>query len=279
MEGITLDNRELSFLIWGIIAFIFMLFKKNIRRNIFDIIKIIFTPKILLSNLIMLFYVIVIIYFLSIYNIWDKSLLKGTLLWLFFIAIPLFFKANRANQQEYYFRTLLKENLKIIIIIEFLTNLYVFNFLLEFLLIPVAVLLGGMSAFSERDNKYLPAKKFSDYSIGLLGIISIIYVLYNVVSDFGSFANYDNLKSLLLPILLTILFIPAIYFQALFMNYGLTYVRLGAFCKDISLLKYIKFKMVMHCNINLFRAKKFANGLIQFNYENKQKFIESLKSL
>ena len=199
--GIALDNRELSFLLWGIVALILMLFKKNIRDSIFGILKTISTPNIILTNFIMLIFVSATVYFLAHLNIWDKTLLKGTLLWLIFIAFPLFFKANRANQQEHYFRNLIKENIKVIVVLEFLINLYIFPFIVEFLLVPIAVLLGGMSAVSETNKKYLLAKRVIDSIIGLLGLISIIFVLHNIISNFNTFVNYDNLKSFLLPFL------------------------------------------------------------------------------
>jgi len=258
---------------------ILMLFKKDLRENIFGMFKIVANPTIIFTNLLMLIYVSAIIFFLWSFNIWDNSLIKGTLLWAIFIAIPLFFKANRANQQEHYIRKLLKESIKIIVVLEFLINLYVFPFMLEFIFIPIAVLLAGMGAVSETNKKYSSIKIFTDFTIGILGVISIAFVIYNIIFNFNSFANYENIKSFLLPLLLTVLFIPAIYFQALFMNYEVTFIRLGAFCKDDSLLRYAKFRMITYCNLNLYRAKIFAKGLVHFNYDNKQEFKKSLKQI
>lgn len=277
--GVSLDNRELSFIIWGILAFLLLLIKKEIRTSLFGILKILATPSIVITNIFMLSYVAVVIFFLIKSSFWDTSLLKGTILWILFIAFPLFFKANKVNQQKHYFKDLLKENIKVILILEFLTNLYVFHISIELIILPFAIFIGGMSAYAEIKKEYSSIKKLADYTIGILGVATIIYVIYNIIYDFESFANYDNLKSFLLPILLTILFIPAIYFQALFMNYEITFVRLGAFCKDVSLLKHIKFKMMTYCHLNLYKVKKFSKGIVHLDYNSKEKFLQSLKNL
>lgn len=276
---VSLDNRELSFLIWGTLAFILILIKKEIRTSLFGILKILVGHKIVLTNIFMLGYVTTVIFCLTKLGFWDTSHLKGTILWILLIAFPLFFKANKANQQDHYFKVLLKDNIKVILILEFLINLYVFNILIELVILPLAFFIGGMSAYADIKKEYSAVKKVVDYIIGLLGIATIIYVIYNIVNDFEGFTNYDNLKSFLLPILLTILFIPAIYFQALFMKYELIFVRLSSFCKDDSLLKYIKFKTMTYCNLNLHRAKKFSKGIVTLDYNSKEKFIQSLKNL
>lgn len=210
-----------------------MLFNKGFRDFIIRMFDILANYRIIITNSVMLIYMFVIVFFLDKLNCWDISLLKGTILWTLFVAFPLFFKANKANQDKYYFKILIKENLKIILILEFLTNLYVFNLIAELVFLPIMLVLGGMSAIAETKKSFLPAKKFVDYVFGILGIILIIFVFYNLINDFESFANIDNLKSFLLPFFLTILFLPAIYFQALYMNYDSTFTRLDFFCKDL----------------------------------------------
>lgn len=277
--GVFLDNRELSFLIWGNIVLLLLLLKKDIRKSIFKILIILTNRNIILINIIMLSYVFVLIIVLIRLNFWDITLIKGTFLWIAFVAFPIFFKANKANQQKDYFKNLIKDNLKVILILEFLTNLYVFSLPIELIFIPFAVIIGGMSAVAETRKEYSSVKNIADYIVGTLGIITLIYVVYNIIYDFGSFANYENLNSFLLPIILTILFVPAIYFQALFINYESTFIRLKAFCRESSLLGYAKYKMITYSHLNLSKAKRFSKGISQINFNSKEELSESIKNL
>ena len=113
--GLDLDNRELSFLIWCILVLVFMMFRKELRKGIFQVVKIALGYKFVVIFILIAIYVLIIIFVLQYLGVWDRTLLKGTVLWALFVAVPHIFKANRVCSQKNYFRKLIKENLKVIV--------------------------------------------------------------------------------------------------------------------------------------------------------------------
>ena len=273
--GYDLDNRELAFLIWGIVAITFLFINKGFRHSILNIFKILFSGNIIITTIFMFLYVIIMIYGLHSISFIDATLYKGTIFWILFVALPSFFRANKANQEKDYFKKYAKNNFKVILVLEFLTNLYVFNLFIELIIIPLAIFIGGVSAVAESKKEFAIVKKMMDYLLIILGFVSITYVIYNILNDFEDFANYENLKSFLLPIILSILFTPAIYFQVIFMNIESIFLRLNFLCEDKKVKKYAKHKILVFCCLDLTRSKIMATEVSKLDFSNKKRFKES----
>ncbi len=269
---IDFDNRELAFLIWGIVALAFILINKRYRHSILNIIEILFSGNIIITTIFMFLYVILMVYGLHWISFIDISLYKGTIFWILLVALPSFFNANKANQEKDYFKKYAKNNFKVIIVLEFLTNMYVFNLFIELMIIPLAIFVGGVSAVAESKKEFSIVKKMMDYLIMFLGFGSIIYIIYNIFNDFESFANYENIKSFLLPIILSILFIPAIYLQAIFMNIESTFLRLNFLCEDKKVKKYAKYKILVFCFLDLTKSKIMSTEVSKLDFSNKKSF-------
>lgn len=88
----------------------------------------------------MTLYIICITIFLSHSGLWDINNLPTTLKWSFIVAFAMLLKFQKANNPDY-FANSMRDNLKILVIVEFIVNLYVFNFLVEVVAFPFMVML------------------------------------------------------------------------------------------------------------------------------------------
>jgi len=68
-------------------------------------------------------------------------------MWGVFVAFVMLFEFSKANDSKF-FRNAFKNNLKILIILEFVINLYLFDLWIELLIVPFSAILGGMIAIS-----------------------------------------------------------------------------------------------------------------------------------
>ena len=80
------NNREIATAIWLLVIFILMLFKRDIRKSLLDVIKAFFKIKILSSIFLMIAYTTGIVFVLYQINFWNISLLKDTVVWVFFLG-------------------------------------------------------------------------------------------------------------------------------------------------------------------------------------------------
>jgi hypothetical protein len=182
------------------------------------------------------------------------------------------FKFSNATDTDFIKNSII-DNFKILVVLEFIINLYVFNLWIELLLVPFSALIGGMIAIAESDDKYTTVKKFLNTILSIMGFIFIGHAIHQITNDFDSFLSKNNLVDLILPICLTVMFLPFIYFIALFANYEQLFIRMPFFIKDKDVLSYSKRKIVYEFKFNL---RELNNWSKHFNYcqINKKKDID-----
>ena len=223
------DNREKAFIIWLVIFFVCALFKKDIRSSLLNVLKALFQGKILLVNLVMLLYVGCVVLLFYRIQLWDYFLIKGTIFWLFGVAFALLMNANQVTQDEYFFRKLLVNIIKLIIVLEFIVNFYTFSFWIEMILLPILFMIVAVNAVAELKQEHMPAKIATDYLLWIFGAFLLIFATFNVIEDYQSLTTWDNLRAFLNAPLLTLAYLPFLYFFSLTMTYESLFIRLSFF--------------------------------------------------
>src|SRR3989339_1948485 len=121
--------------------------------------------------------------------------------------------------------------------------------------------LGGMIAIAETNEKNEIVKRLLNYIMAFIGLAFTGYAIYMVVTDFEHFATLKNFENFYLPILLTIMFLPFVYFAALYAGYESLFVRLRFFISDVALLKYVKKKTILAFGPNLWVLNKWSKHI------------------
>ena len=255
----TLNGREKAVIVWFLIFLFWALSQKNIRTSMLGVLKAFFQKKIITVFLAMFVYIFFIILLFSKLQIWNASLTKDTGFWILGSAFVLLMNVNNATQDDHHFKKILIDNLKLILVLEFIITLYSFNFWIEMLFVPVMFLIVTMGAVAEIKKEYLPVKKLIDYILSFIGIFLIIFAISKVIGDYQGFLTANNLRSFVLPPLMTLAYIPFLYIFALIMAYEMLFVRLDIFLKnDKKLAGFAKQKIFRLCFLNLGKLNRFA---------------------
>jgi hypothetical protein len=270
------SNRELAIAIWILVAIIGSLTHHKIRKSLFHLLKAFFAWKLVLSYVFMFSYVALILLSLHALGIWRLTHLPITMLWIVCVAFVMLLDYSKANDQNF-FKNAIKDNLRILIVLEFFINLYVFNLWIELLLVPIFVILGGMIAITDTDGKYHTVRTFLNYIMAIIGLGFTIYALYMVAVDFKRFATLENFANFYLPLLLTTMFLPFIYFAALYASYESLFVRLQFFVKDSSLLRYVKKKTLLAFGPNLWVLSKWSKHIITLRFMDEKGVDEAIR--
>jgi len=238
--------------------FIYCLVNKGTREALANVFKVLYSKLFLTVFSIMFIYIAGIIYLLFILGYWDIKLFKDTLIWVIFTAFALLFNSTDKALQEGFFKKKIIENIKIIVIIQFIANTYTFNLLTEIILTFVLVFLGALQAVASFDEKYKQVEKLTAKLIGILGLAVLVNAVYLVFKDLHSFGSLDTLKSFLLPIILTILYLPFVYCMSLYTLYDQINVRLKLKSYiDKKLRRFIMRTIFIKYNFRLRSLRKF----------------------
>jgi cytochrome bd-type quinol oxidase subunit 2 len=186
------------------------------------------------------------------------------------------FRFTKANDHDF-FQKSIKANIKGLVFLEFFINLYGFNIWIELILVLIYALIGGMLAISDTDKKYEAVKKLLIHFLSAMGLFFIVYAVYMAIKDFSNFASYENLVSFYLPIILSLSFLPFVYFAALFAGYETLFTRLGFFVSDISVLRYAKLKTIFAFHINLWQLNRWSQHInTSWRFKSKQEVEDAI---
>ncbi|MGF7077709.1 hypothetical protein [Mucilaginibacter sp. UYCu711] len=253
------NTREIALGMWLIIGLVLMLCSKNLRDGLGGVLKSLFVWNLMSWLLAMAVYISAFIYLFYRIGLWTPDLLKDTVFYVLFSATVSMFKANKISEDKHFFLEMLKDNLKLGILMEFLIGQYTFEWWIELLIVPLAVLLAGMQAIAGNDTKYAAVNKLIN-SIWMITGAAVIYHLVNsVIQHFGDLLSKAVLRQILLVPNLTLVFIPFLYILSLRMVYEEQFILLSFKLRDKKLLLFAKRQALWKFNTDLHGLKRWVN--------------------
>jgi len=112
------NTREIAVILWLGIFVLWALSQKSIRKSLLVVLKSLFQIKIFSVIIAAILYTGILVFILAQVGIWEWSLLKDTIYWFLCSALVLLMNTDKANQEKGFFIKILKDNLKIILILE-----------------------------------------------------------------------------------------------------------------------------------------------------------------
>jgi hypothetical protein len=264
------NNREIATTIWVSLLILLALFKKAFRLSLFNLLKALFVKQIGFSIAGMLLYVCFMVLAFQKVGFWDESAIKDTVLWTYGVAFVMLFNANKTGDDDHYIRRTLIGNIKLVVVLEFILNMYSFSLLIEIVIVPVVTYLVLLKAYAE----YKPVPKqvatFVSHGLSIFGTVLLVTTFYNVASNYHSFATWRNLRDFLLPPALTIALLPFTYSMALLIKYENIFNRINISNDDPDLASYAKRRILSTFHIKLARLTKWSReaGILRFSNRN-----------
>lgn len=255
-----------------------MTLKNDLRKSLWGLVKSIFAKKIISTILLLTLYISSIIFIFYLSNLWDSSLLKNTLFWFFSFAVITYFGINKADNIDF-FKKLIIKSLKWTLIIEYIVNFYTFSLTAEFIIFPILVFVILIQAFSETDKKDHRISTFIKNTLTILGIIYFIYALYLTIVGYKTFFTVHNLYALILPLILTILVQPFLYFAALSMQYEVLYVRTRYLTENDEQNNILKNAIFKTAKLNLSKLSLIKKRINKFDLDNSTDIKTYLKTI
>jgi hypothetical protein len=123
-----------------------------------------------------------------------------------------------------------------------------------------------------KNPKHINANKFLQFILSLFTVFIFSHIIYKIIFDYKQLFTNSNIKSLYLPILLTILSFPFYYFLALIMIYEEFFVRINFMFSSKKIRRQVKKNILLNANFNLNKLTKIKNS-----FEKKQVYKRPIK--
>lgn len=222
------NNREIAIGFWllAISVYVFLSPKMVEVRNSFrNLLAAFFVKKIMSVLGLMVMYMAFVVYFLSELDLWNNDQIKNTIFWCASFGFISLLNIESIKKDKSFFKHSVIDNLKLLAILQFVVGVYTFPIWIEILLVPVLTLIGAMSAIAE-SSKHQHVKTLLEYCLSIFGIILIIYTLYMLTTSFGEFGNEKTAYDFFVPPLLTLFYLPFIFFMLVYSTYEQVSIRL-----------------------------------------------------
>lgn len=275
------STRELASITWGAILIMALIFYsvKNVqlRHSLIAVIKAFFQIKIITTILLITTYVLLSVFILYQIKIWDFSQLKNTFFWYITFAIGTMFSLNtiKENSHNFFIQTI-QSSIHLSIFLQFIINFHTFNFFLEvILIIPFVTLVTILSAVANESIEQQKVKKLCEFLLAFIFLIFFIYFILQTCKAPSKFINYQALQDFFVPIILTILYLPFLWFFLLYIKYEEIFVRLQFYIKDKKLITFTKFLVIINFRTQKNLIDEWFHHIKIHKIENYQQLIDS----
>lgn len=283
--NVEFNNREYAIGVLLLFFIILALTNKNVRKDIPNLIKTAFHQKLVCWYISMILYFIGVIYVLDLVGFWEVRLLKDAIIWLLTVAFVTTFRSTKEATDLGFFFLFLKDNLKILVIFEFVMNMYVFSFVIELFIVLLIVFLTMLLSVIDITPNYKNMngnilKNFANFIISLLVLVVIFNSIRGFILEFESLIFWDLIKDIVLPMILSFMFVFYIYGFVVFVSYETLIMginRLKTINKDIKPKLIIR--VLIFCNINITRIRNFMHwsGIYKVFINNDQDISDLFK--
>lgn len=271
------NNREIAVAFWLLLFFSWALTNDGVRRAVHQLFKAFLQYKIIVVISLMTFYILGIILLLKNLNLWSAAEnLKETIIWATTVAFMLTLNFSEA-QKESFFRKIIFSILSFTIVFEFLGGLYVYSLPIELIIVPLSVLLGMTLSLAEIKQEFAVLVKSLRWLLAVMGFIFLWHSLRNLIIDWNELDKAQQLIGLVLPSVLTLLFLPFIYFFALYATYESLFVRLKIWNSDPQLMSFTKHRILYSFGLNLHKLSEWSKQTPSLKVNSKEDAIILIK--
>ncbi|GEM_PF-5581890 len=239
------SSRELASVAWGSLLLLVVLRSKVLREGLFAVFKVIFTRPIIKWSSLMITYVCLICYLFNQLGMWRLPDIKPTFLWLISAGLYMVYRSVKETPSPAALvGGIFREGFNIAVILEFLVSKYTFSIYLELVLVPVAFFLIFISSPSKTDDPRAKlAVNFANSALSWIGLFLLVRSLVIVVTELSDFWSFQTAHAFLLPMALSLSFLPFLWIVLTHTAYGHVFMRLGVFSKSLEKTTCLKFWM------------------------------------
>jgi len=233
--GNDLNNREAAAALWLLVIAAALLAWPSFRPFIRNIIDTLMSPVILVAIGSLGSWIVLLCAIGSRVGLWTPALIKDTTIWFGGVAIVTLFRTNQAAKDPDYFTKLIRDPITFTALIEFVSNLFVFPFVVELFLIPVAtvtaILAGAVNSPLLPSTTTAAARRQTgcvlNWCLGVIGFAVVGFSIWQIVVNRSAIDWSHQIRIFMLPIWLTAATIPFLYFVTLLSEYQAAFSRIA----------------------------------------------------
>lgn len=228
---VIFSSRELASIFWVIIASIFFIRSKEVRKSALNVIKIFFDKKIVILWGIYIIYIIVITLLFKLTSFWNNIFIKDIIFFVIFCGLPIHMNSVRNESDELYLKRVIKNNFNLLIFFEFIVNTFTFHIIAELIIVPIMTIINVLIVYLEYNinGQNSQDEEKVHQVLECLNTIIILFLIFktivNIIKEYKNIDLVNNFISFILPIIYLIVSIPLVYSMQLYSKYEMLFLK------------------------------------------------------
>lgn len=191
---------------------------------------------------------------LALVGYWHTSMLPPTITWFIGTAIVGTFSMEGVGE----LRALILRVIAATALIEFVANAYTFPLLAELIVVPFVVVVVTLTSFSELRPEFAILRRPLNLLCFALLVGTVTPTVVFVARHLGQLASAERAREFLLPLILTVAFVPYLYCLRMTVAWQTALAMLRSGIEDRpELLKEARLAMARSCRLSLSRIRIF----------------------
>lgn len=274
-----LTNREWSILLWTVIVLGFVLWKAKPCASLKALLDL-FASKIMIILLgSMVIYVLACVWLLWLGGFWKAQNLKTTIWWIFGFAAVSLFQVNEAQEKPDHFKRIWRQAISATIFVSFIASTYVFSLPVELALVPIATLVSMALVLIDKDQKAAPARMLLNSLLIIVGVAMVGNAIWLASHQLNYLASVEAARELIVPVVLSLLYIPFLYCWHVFLSYERAFGRIGRSIKDERLSRVARFHSMLAFNSDMNGLSQWLRHIALFRPSNEEDVANSIAEI
>jgi hypothetical protein len=223
----SVSNREWAALLWFVVLLVAINVKADIRRSFFGVLRAFCQPMIVGPLFLAAIYAAGEIFLLWRFDWWSIANLKSTVLWLVTFACVGMFEIVSIKDHKVGLWKIARDIITITVIFLFITELHSFPLVVEIVALPIVTFLVIMNEVAKLKPEHAPVSKFLGTIVGLIGISYFAFSIWTTTAKFAETATWANALEFLIPIALSVGFLPFLYAWRVWVAYNSTFATIS----------------------------------------------------
>ncbi len=222
-----ITNRDIATIVWLVVLLIFVSIKADVRASFSSVARAFFKVKIVVPLILFVGWLAAWVWLAAEVGLWERNLLKDTVIWFVVTGLVLLVNANRAAEDDRYVRDTIRSTLEASAILSFFLNIVTFSLVVELVLLPVMAVLVAAPIMAERDEQLARSKRLFEWL--LAGMVAAL-VMLTAVEIYRQRHELDLgtlWRSFAMTVWLPVAALPFVYVFAFIASYEVAFMRLG----------------------------------------------------
>lgn len=258
-----LSSREVAYLLWGGALTLWALSVATVRKSLLGVLSHLLFWKISLPVVLLAGYTYGLVHLLGRVGLWAPVQAKDTTVWFLFSGLVVTASAIERAKDENFWKETVAQQLKALVLVEWIVQTNTFTLGTELLLVPISVFLGLLKAVGDSREEFRAAARVVDALIATGALALVGFAVYSAIRSLGTLDVSYAIQSVVLPALLTVGILPAAFALAVFVTYENLFIRVGGWRPRRGLFgRYAALRVIAYCGFRPHTVHTFGKKYV-----------------